>query len=124
LTVGVCGVSWKSLIRTATEPPAAWYQYTPNRKGEHPQQHLQAFHGILQADAYGGYGKIYESGRVDEALCWAHARRPWWDMYDGQGRIAGSIADQALQRIAAHYAIEADVRGPLLDELHRCLALR
>jgi hypothetical protein len=72
LTVGVCGVSWKSLIRTATEPPAAWYQYTPNRKGEHPQQHLQAFHGILQADAYGGYGKIYESGRVDEALCWAH----------------------------------------------------
>ena len=117
----------------STEPPAAWYQYTPDRKGEHPQQHLQDFRGILQADAYGGYGKIYDTGRVDEALCWAHARRPWWDMYDGQGRIAGSIADQALQRIAALYAIEAGIRGqppdarrrerqaragPLLDELH------
>lgn len=117
----------------STEPPAAWYRYTPNRKGEHPQQHLQDFHGVLQADAYGGFGKIYETGRVDEALCWAHARRPWWDMYDGQGRIAGSIADQALQRIAALYAIEAGIRGqspevrrrerqaragPLLDELH------
>lgn len=119
-----------------TEPPAAWYRYSPNRKGEHPQGHLKDFRGILQADAYGGYGKIYASGRVDEALCWAHARRPFWDMYENQGRVAGSIADQALQRIAALYAIEAQIRGqppdvrrrerqaragPLLEELHAWL---
>ena len=39
----------------STEPPAAWYRYSPNRKGEHPQGHLQDYRGILQADAYGGH---------------------------------------------------------------------
>ncbi len=120
----------------STEPPAAWYRYSPDRKGEHPQDHLKNFRGILQADAYGGYGKIYATGRVDEALCWAHARRPFWDLYENQGRVAGSIAEQALQRIAALYAIEAQIRGqppdvrrserqaragPLLDEMHAWL---
>ena len=121
----------------STEPPSAWYRYSPDRRGEHPQDHLKHYRGILQADAYGGYGKIYASGRVDEAACWAHARRPFWDMYESQGRVTGSIADQALQRIAALYAIEAQIRGqppdvrrrerqaragPLLDELHAWFA--
>ena len=120
----------------SSEPPAAWYRYSPDRKGEHPQNHLKDFHGILQADAYGGYGKIYASGRVEEALCWAHARRPFWDLYENQGRVAGSIAEQALQRIAALYAIEAQIRGqppdvrrverqaragPQLEEMHAWL---
>jgi transposase len=120
----------------STEPPAAWYRYSPNRKGEHPQDHLRNYRGILQADAYGGYAKIYATGRVEEAACWAHARRPFWDMYENQGRVAGSIAEQALQRIAALYAVEADIRGqppdlrrrerqaragPLLVELHTWL---
>jgi transposase len=120
----------------STEPAAAWYRYSPNRRGEHPQDHLKNFRGILQADAYGGYGKIYATGHVEEALCWAHARRPFWDMHENQGRVAGSIADQALQRIAALYAIEAQIRGqppdvrrqvrqaragPLLEELHAWL---
>jgi transposase len=120
----------------SAEPPAAWYRYSPDRKGEHPQNHLKDFHGILQADAYGGYGKIYATGRVEEALCWAHARRPFWDLHENQGRVAGSIAEQALQRIAALYAIEAQIRGqppdvrrserqaragPLLDEMHAWL---
>ncbi|HNW65393.1 MAG TPA: IS66 family transposase [Piscinibacter sp.] len=95
----------------SAEPPAAWYRYTPNRKGEHPQRHLSDYRGILQADAYGGYGKIYATGRVEEAACWAHARRPFWEMYKEQGRVSGSIAEQALQRIAALYAIEAEIRG-------------
>jgi transposase len=101
------------------EAPAAWYQYTPNRKGEHPQRHLKDFAGILQADACGGYGKIYATGRVDEALCWAHARRPFWEMYDTQGRVAGYIADQALRRIAALYAIEAAICGQPPDVRRR-----
>jgi transposase len=94
-----------------TEPPAAWYRYSPNRKGEHPQEHLANYSGILQADAYGGYGKIYASGRVVEAACWAHARRPFWDLHESQGFVPGSIAEQALRRIAALYAIEAQIRG-------------
>jgi transposase len=103
----------------STEPPAAWYRYSPNRKGEHPQTHLLHYSGILQADAYAGYGKVYASGRVEEAACWAHARRPFWDMFDEQGRNPDSVAGQALQRIAALYAIEADIRGQPPDVRRR-----
>src|SRR5205085_2895492 len=46
------------------DAPAVWFQYSPDRKGEHPQRHLKNFTGILQADAYGGWGKLYSSGRV------------------------------------------------------------
>jgi len=56
-----------------TAPPAAWYRYTPDRKGEHPRRHLKGFVGILQADAYGGWNGLHDSGRVSEAACWAHA---------------------------------------------------
>jgi transposase len=118
------------------DAPAVWFQYSPDRKGEHPQKHLKQFSGILQADAYGGWGKLYDSGRVVEAACWAHARRPWWDLHLSLGRAPGTIAEQALKRIAALYAVEADIRGqppderrrqrqaragPLLEELHAWL---
>ncbi len=119
------------------DAPAVWFQYSPDRKGEHPQRHLASFSGVLQADAYGGWGKLYESGRVVEAACWAHARRGFWDLHERLGRVPGTIAEQALRRIAALYAIEADIRGqppeerrrqrqaragPLLEELHVWLA--
>lgn len=121
----------------STDAPAVWFQYSANRKGEHPQAHLKDFQGILQADAYGGWGSLYDSGRVTEAACWAHARRPWWDLYESTGRAADSVAAQALGRIAGLYAIEAEIRGqppdvrrahrqaragPLLDELHAWLS--
>ena len=120
----------------SSEPPAAWYQYTPDRKGEHPQRHLRHYRGILQADAYGGWGKLY-SGQITEAACWAHARRPWWDLYLSSGRDETSIAAQALRRIAELYAIERDIRGqvpevrraqrqaqasPLLQDMHAWLS--
>ncbi len=120
----------------SSEPPAAWYQYTPDRKGEHPQRHLRHYRGILQADAYGGWGKLY-SGQITEAACWAHARRPWWDLYLSSGRDETSIAAQALRRIAELYAVERDIRGqapevrraqrqaragPLLQEMHAWLS--
>ena len=70
--------------------PAVWFQYSPDRKGEHPQKHLKHFRGVLQADAYGGWGKLYDSGRVTEAACWAHARRPWWDLHVSLGRAPGT----------------------------------
>lgn len=56
-------------------PPAVWFAYSPNRRGEHPQAHLQSFTGILQADAYAGYDALYADGKILEAACWAHARR-------------------------------------------------
>ena len=70
-------------------------------RGEHPQRHLRQYRGILQADAYGGWGKLYGSGQITEAACWAHAPRPWWDLYLSSGRDETSIAAQALGRIAS-----------------------
>ena len=92
-------------------PAAAWYRYSPDRKGEHPQDHLKRFRGILQADAYGGWTKLYDEGKVVEAACWAHARRPWWELYQSSARDPDSLAAQALQRIKELYEIEAEIRG-------------
>jgi hypothetical protein len=50
------------------------FRYSPDRKGEHPHKHLENFSGILQADAYGAWGKLYDSRRVTEAACWARTR--------------------------------------------------
>ncbi|MBR7780489.1 IS66 family transposase, partial [Undibacterium rugosum] len=60
--------------------PAVWFAYSANRQGLHPQTHLEGFTGVLQADAYGGYDKLYTDGSVIEAACWAHARRKVYDL--------------------------------------------
>lgn len=101
------------------DAPAAWFRYSPDRGGEHPRQHLQRYRGILQADAYSGYEKLYGSGRIVHAACMAHARRYYWEVYETQGRAPGSVAEQALQRIARLYEIEADIRGQPPDERRR-----
>ena len=56
-------------------PPAVWFACSPDRKGIHPQTHLAKFEGVLQADACAGFNALYEGGAIDEAACWAHARR-------------------------------------------------
>lgn len=89
-------------------PPAVWFAYSPDRKGIHPQNHLSGYSGVLQADAYGGYRALYESGRITEAACMAHARRK---IHDVHARAPTNITTEALQRIGELYAIEAEVRG-------------
>lgn len=70
-----------------------------DRKGEHPQAHLKDFKkSVLQADAYAGFVKLYAGGGIVEASRWAHARRPFWDLHESQGRVPGSVAEQALRR--------------------------
>src|SRR6476660_2776383 len=68
------------------EPPGAVFYYSRDRAGEHPQAHLASYSGIFQADAYGGYGRLYDPGRnagpILEAACWVHARRPFFVMAD------------------------------------------
>ena len=93
--------------------PAVWFAYTADRKGEHPQLHLREFTGVLQADAYGGYSKLYESGQVLEAACWAHVRRKFVDMHELHKSL---VAAEALDRIGALYAIEQQIRGKPPDE--------
>ncbi|HKV23052.1 MAG TPA: IS66 family transposase [Candidatus Acidoferrum sp.] len=94
-------------------PPAVWFAYSADRKGEHPQTHLRDFRGILQADAYAGFDQIYEAGRIQEAACWAHVRRKFYDLVEAH---KSATAQEALRRIAGLYAIEADIRGKQPEE--------
>jgi len=109
---------------------AVWFAYSPDRKGEHPAGHLQNYSGILQADGYAGFNKLYGTGRIVEAACWAHARRKFHDLYQAH---RSPIAKEALERIGQLYGIEQEIRGrspaerrevrqarsrPLLEAMH------
>lgn len=89
-------------------PAAVWFAYSPDRRGEHPRQHLRSFSGILQADAYAGFHHLYEGGRIQEAACWAHVRRKFYDL---QVAHASPLAAEALKCIGELYAIESEIRG-------------
>jgi hypothetical protein len=88
--------------------PAVWFAYSPDRKGEHPQRHLARFEGILQADAFAGYDKLYQGGKIQEAPCMAHVRRKFFDLMKAHN---SPIATEAVHRIAALYRIEAEIKG-------------
>jgi transposase len=108
------------------DPPAAMFYYSRDRAGAHPQAHLSGYGGILQADAFGGYTKLYEPqrspGPIQEAACWVHARRPFFAMADleenarrkaaGKQEIAISpIAVEIVRRIDALFEIERSING-------------
>ena len=101
--------------RTAGEStaPAVWFAYSPDRKGEHPRQHLKEFTGTLQADAYSGFHHLYDTGRIREAACWAHARRKFHDIHAAHPSPTTTVA---LERIGDLYGIEAEVRGKPAEE--------
>lgn len=94
-------------------PPAVWFAYTPDRRGIHPQTHLANFKGVLQADAYAGFNALFETGEIQEAACWAHARRKFYDLHEAR---PSAITIEALRRIAELYVIEADIRGKPPDQ--------
>src|SRR3954452_22023238 len=111
-------------------PPGAVFYYSRDRAGEHPQRHLASYSGIFQADAYGGYGKLYEPARrpgpIMEAACWVHARRPFFVMSDlaenarrqAQGKKPGVIsplAREVVRRINALFEIERAINGQSAD---------
>jgi hypothetical protein len=112
-------------------PPAVWFAYSEDRKGEHPRQHLLDFRGALQADAYAGFHHLYGDGRIYEVACWAHARRKFYEIH---AIHASPTTAEALARIAALYAVEDEIRGkpaelrreirqararPILNEFHQ-----
>jgi hypothetical protein len=79
-----------------------------SQKGQHPRAHLKGFSGILQADGYAGFAQLNVTATIEEAACWAHTRRKFYDVYEDQ---ASPLAGEALQRIAAVYAIASEIRG-------------
>ncbi|MCE2647036.1 MAG: IS66 family transposase [Burkholderiaceae bacterium] len=90
------------------EPPIIVYDYADNRSGRHARSFLDGYGGALVVDDYVGYKALFESGAVREIACWAHARRKFFELHQA-GKSA--IADEALTRIAALYAIEAEARS-------------
>jgi hypothetical protein len=114
-----------------TAPPAAMFYYSRDRAGEHPQAHLANYAGIFQADAYGGYNKLYEPDRkpgpILEAACWVHARRPFFVMADvaenarrkAQGKTPAAISPLALEavrRIDVLFEIERSINGQSAEQ--------
>jgi transposase len=95
-----------------TGPPAAAYFYSPDRRGEHAQAFLTGYAGVLQADAYSGFGQLYAPGRpagaITEAACWAHARRKFFEIAELK---KAPIAIEAVRRIDALFAIERELNG-------------
>ncbi|CAI0915240.1 TPA: IS66 family transposase [Serratia liquefaciens] len=92
----------------STLPPAAWFAWSADRKGIHPQSHLAEYSGILQSDAFSGYDQLYKSGQVTEAGCMAHARRKFSDVHI---RTPTTETAEALRRFGELYTIEAEIRG-------------
>ena len=120
-------------------PPAAFYRYSADRRGIHAQALLGSCRGFLHADGYAGFDALYAPTTpagdplLVEVFCWSHARRKFYDVHHA---TASPIALEALQRIAALFAIEGSIRGqsperraaarrehaqPLLDELRAFL---
>ncbi len=98
------------------DPPAAVFFYSSDRSGTHPEQHLLCYAGLMQADAYAGFNRLYEvprkPGPILEAACWAHARRKFFDL----GRLdKAPIAVEAVTRIDALFAIEREINGLLAE---------
>jgi transposase len=93
---------------TGPRPPAALFWYSPDRKGEHPQAHLQDFRGVIHADGYAGFNELFAGNRITEAACWAHVRRKFFDVHAATG---SPIAKEALKRIGDLYGVEKTITG-------------
>ena len=98
-------------------PPAAAYFYSSDRSGEHPQAFLAGFSGIMQADAFSGFNRLYDpvrqGGAITEAACWAHGRRKFFELAELK---KAPIAIEAVARIDALFAVERDIAGLSPDE--------
>lgn len=107
-------------------PPAAVFYYSRDRGGKHPEAHLAQYTGILQADAYSGYGQLYKPDRrpgpITECLCWSHSRRKLFELADiaaaarrkSTGKVPlviSPLALEAVRKIDAIFAVERDING-------------
>jgi transposase len=97
-------------------PPAVWFTYSPDRKGKHPAEHLKLYSGVLQADGYAGFDRLFNDDNpehpIREAACWAHVRRKFYDLHVA---TQSPQAEEALNRIGELYRIEEMIRGPSAD---------
>jgi len=104
-------------------PKIVVFDYQAGRGGRYAQQFLGDWHGQLLVDDYGGYKALFAAARVHpeaqrllepcvELACWAHARRKFFDLFQAS---QSPIAQEALNRIAKLYAVEAQARDVSTD---------
>jgi transposase len=108
------------------DPPAAVFFYSRDRADDHPERHLNGYAGILQADAYAGFNRLYlldrRPGPITEAACWSHSRRKFFVLADvtakarGKLPVVAPVALEAVKRIDAIFDIEREINGQSADE--------
>ncbi|MER9594089.1 IS66 family insertion sequence element accessory protein TnpB [Mesorhizobium sp. M0244] len=102
------------IARAGAAPPGAVYYFAPNWKEDHVHRHLYAS-GILQADGYKGYDKLYEPGadgsvRFREAA-WRRDFHDIWTSNKSGSRSRLSTAYRcAFRHRARHCSQPANVR--------------
>lgn len=115
-----------------TGPPAALFYYSRDRAGSHAREHLEGWSGVLQADAYSGYNKLYAADRqpapILEAACWSHGRRKFFVLADIEAAarakakrekkpvFVSPLALEAVRRIDALFEIERAINGKSPEE--------
>ncbi len=110
---GVCATARFWIYRSTD---AAFFHYTENRRGEHPQGMLEDYAGYLVADAYAGFDAIFKDGTIIEIACWAHARRKFFDAHE----LGDLRAKLALDLIRDLYLVERDcLRRPPDERLRQ-----
>ena len=107
-------------------PPAAVFFYSRDRTAQHPERHLAGYAGILQADAYAGFNRLYDADRkpgpITEASCWAHGRRKFFELADVTAKardklaVIAPLAFETVKRIDAIFDIEREINGRSVDE--------
>ena len=94
-------------------PPCAWYQFSVDRKGEHPSTHLAGYQGVVHADGFTGFNGLFGDGKAREQACMVHVRRKFVEVFEREG---SAIAEETIKRIAALYGVEKEARYKPAEE--------
>ena len=94
-------------------PPCAWYQFSVDRKGEHPVNHLSGYTGTVHADGYAGFNGLFGKDKADEQACMVHVRRKFMDDFE---RTGSAIAKQAIKPVGKLHAVEKEAKSKSPEE--------
>lgn len=115
--------------------PGVVYEFCLGRGAKYPLEFLKGWSGTLISDGYGVYDQVLKQETRVGAACFAHSRRKFDELVKDN---LSPVGTQAIQRIAALYQIERQVKGlsaedrlsirqstskPLCEDLHAWLIL-
>uniref|UniRef100_UPI00355ACECF IS66 family transposase n=1 Tax=Ruegeria jejuensis TaxID=3233338 RepID=UPI00355ACECF len=94
-------------------PACAWYQFSTDRKGEHPVNHLSGYTGTAHADGFAGFNGLFGDDKAAEMACMVHVRRKFVDEFE---RTGADIAKHTITQIAELYVVEKEAKGKTPEE--------